>query len=116
MEDQIVSAASESLRVIHALGMLHCEAETRSLFWTEEGGNVLVIDFERAEILRPGRAPLESKWPKEKRKRGSESTDEETKLAVGQGWIDSRFKRELEEMIYGQTAANTWFDLLLSSR
>ncbi|KAK2813999.1 hypothetical protein FQN50_000403 [Emmonsiellopsis sp. PD_5] len=87
-KDRIVSAASESLRAIHALGVLHRDAETRNLFWSEEGGKVLVIDFERAEILRPGRVLVESKSPNPKRKRGSESTGEETKLAARQKLID----------------------------
>ncbi|PGH36096.1 hypothetical protein GX50_01108 [[Emmonsia] crescens] len=98
-KDQIVSAASESMRAIHALGVLHHDAETRNLFWSEESENVLVIDFERSEILHPERAPLENTSPNQKRKRGSESMGEETKVDVRQKWIDTKFERELKGMV-----------------
>ncbi|KAL2364504.1 hypothetical protein RJZ56_002549 [Blastomyces dermatitidis] len=98
-EDQIVSAASKSLQAIHALGVLHHDAETRNLFWSEEGENVLVIDFERAEILRPKRALLGNTPPNRKRKRGGESMVKETKVDVRRKWIDTKFERELKGMV-----------------
>ncbi|KKZ60785.1 hypothetical protein EMCG_04526 [[Emmonsia] crescens] len=99
VKDEIVSAASESLRAIHALGVLHHDAEIRNLFWSEEGENVLVIDFERSEILHPERAPLENTSPNQKRKRGSESMGEETKVDVRQKRNDSKLQSELKEMV-----------------
>ncbi|EEH33605.2 hypothetical protein PAAG_04655 [Paracoccidioides lutzii Pb01] len=98
-EAQIVSAASEALQAIHALGVLHHDAETRNMFWSVEGENVLVIDFERADILRPERAPLGNTSPNQKRKRGSESMGGETKLDVRQKQIDAKFGRELKAMV-----------------
>ncbi|EDN05911.1 predicted protein [Histoplasma mississippiense (nom. inval.)] len=98
-ETQIVSAVSEALQAVHALGVLHCDAEERNMFWSEEGENVLVIDFERAKILRRERAPLENTSPNQKRKRGSKSMGGETELAVRQKRIDAKFERELQETV-----------------
>ncbi|KAG5291100.1 hypothetical protein I7I50_01053 [Histoplasma capsulatum G186AR] len=98
-ETQIVSAVSEALQAVHALGVLHRDAEERNMFWSEEGENVLVIDFERAKILRRERAPLGNTSPNQKRKRVSKSMDGETKLAVRQKRIDAKFERELQETV-----------------
>ncbi|PGH08937.1 hypothetical protein GX51_00994 [Blastomyces parvus] len=98
-EAQIVSAASEALQAIHALGVLHRDAETRNMFWSAEDENVLVIDFERAEILLPERAPLGNTSPNQKRKREIESTGGETKLDARQKQIDAKFERELKTMV-----------------
>ncbi|OJD21857.1 hypothetical protein ACJ73_06805 [Blastomyces percursus] len=68
------------------------------MFWSVEGENVLVIDFERAEILRPERAPLGTTSPNQKRKRWVESMGGETKLDVGHKQIDAKFERELKAM------------------
>ncbi|DAA75688.1 TPA_exp: Uncharacterized protein A8136_1410 [Trichophyton benhamiae CBS 112371] len=97
-KDKIISAASESLRAIHALGVLHHDVEPRNLFWSEEGENVLVIDFERAEILRSERAPLGRMSLNRKRKSGNESREEETKVVARESWIDNRLEEELKGM------------------
>ncbi|KGY15887.1 hypothetical protein PABG_11133 [Paracoccidioides brasiliensis Pb03] len=105
---QIVSAASEALQAIHALGVLHHDAETRNMFWSVEGQNVLVIDFERAEILRPERAPLGNTSPNQKRKRGVESMGGETKLDVRHKQLDAKFERELKAMVW---SLNTYLNV-----
>ncbi|OJD13562.1 hypothetical protein AJ78_05999 [Emergomyces pasteurianus Ep9510] len=97
---QIVSAASEALQAIHALGVLHHDAEERNMFWSVEGENVLVIDFERAEIVRPERAPLENTSLNQKRKRRVESMSAETKLDVRHKQIEAKFERELKAMAW----------------
>ncbi|OAT11885.1 hypothetical protein BDBG_07303 [Blastomyces gilchristii SLH14081] len=96
---QIVSAASEALQAIHALGVLHHDAETRNMFWSVEGQSVLVIDFERAEILRPEREPLGNTSPNQKRKRRVENMGGETKLDVRHKQLDAKFERELKAMV-----------------
>ncbi|KAL1954008.1 hypothetical protein VTO42DRAFT_1829 [Malbranchea cinnamomea] len=78
-KEQVISAASKSLRAIHALGVLHRDVDLRNMFWTGQSENVLVIDVKRAEILRPGRAPLRDTSPNQKRKRRNENPGEETK-------------------------------------
>ncbi|GBF62044.1 hypothetical protein TMEN_4568 [Trichophyton mentagrophytes] len=97
-KNKIISAASESLRAIHALGVLHRDAEPRNLLWSEEGENVLVIDFERAEVLRSERAPLGSMSLNRKRKKGSGNMEEETKVVTKERWIDHRLEEELRGM------------------
>ncbi|OAX79211.1 hypothetical protein ACJ72_06468 [Emergomyces africanus] len=98
-EAQIVSAASESLNAIHALGVLHHDAETRNLFWSEEGKNVLVIDFERSEILHSVRVKLGQTSPNQKRKRAGKGMSDEKQVDVRQKQTDTKFKRELNAMV-----------------
>ena len=42
-----------SARAIHDLGVLHKDLMPRNMLWNEETGQVMVIDFERAEVVKP---------------------------------------------------------------
>ncbi|PVH95403.1 hypothetical protein DM02DRAFT_537408, partial [Periconia macrospinosa] len=40
---------------IHKLSVLHRDLEPRNILWNEERHQVMIIDFERAEIVQPRR-------------------------------------------------------------
>ncbi|KAF2174667.1 hypothetical protein K469DRAFT_456143, partial [Zopfia rhizophila CBS 207.26] len=42
-----------SVRAIHNLGVWHKDLRPRNMLWNEETGQVMVIDFERAEVVEP---------------------------------------------------------------
>ena len=77
--EEIVSQASTSLQAIHDRGVYHGDVAMRNMFWGEESGTVLVIDFERAEIL-PVRPPLEITSPNAKHKLKRKRGDEDAKV------------------------------------
>ncbi|KAF2179925.1 hypothetical protein K469DRAFT_730386 [Zopfia rhizophila CBS 207.26] len=54
---------------IHDLGVLHKDLMPRNMLWNEETGQVMVIDFERAEVVKP-RTVLGVISANRKRKRG----------------------------------------------
>ncbi|KAH8755333.1 hypothetical protein F5883DRAFT_570921 [Diaporthe sp. PMI_573] len=66
----ITKQVDYSARAIHNLGVLHKDLEPRNILWNEETGRVMVIDFERAEVVKP-RTVLGVISPNRKRKRGS---------------------------------------------
>ncbi|KAF2785855.1 hypothetical protein K505DRAFT_261180, partial [Melanomma pulvis-pyrius CBS 109.77] len=59
-----------SAQAIHKLGVLHKDLMPRNILWNGETGNVMVIDFERAEVVN-ARAVLGVIAPNGKRTRGS---------------------------------------------
>ncbi|KAF1364326.1 hypothetical protein EJ07DRAFT_100012 [Lizonia empirigonia] len=66
----IAKQVNYSAQSIHKLGVLHKDLEPRNILWNEETGRVMVIDFERAEVVKP-RTVLGVISPNQKRKRGS---------------------------------------------
>ena len=54
--EEVADAVTSAFRAIHRLGVLHLDAKPRNMLY--DGGNLMVIDFERAEIR--GRQPLGS--------------------------------------------------------
>ena len=59
-----------SARAIHDLGALHKDFMPHNMLWNEETGQVMVIDFKRAEVVKP-RTVLGAISANRKRKRGS---------------------------------------------
>ncbi len=43
--------ATESIRMMHTLGVLHQDAMPRNMLWNEEVGHVMIIDFDRAKTV-----------------------------------------------------------------
>jgi hypothetical protein len=62
-----------SAQAIHDLQVLHKDLEPRNILWNEETKGVMVIDFERAEVLKP-RTVLGVISSNRKRKRPSEAS------------------------------------------
>ncbi|KAF2182685.1 hypothetical protein K469DRAFT_636613 [Zopfia rhizophila CBS 207.26] len=62
-----------SARAIHDLGVLHKDLMPRNILWNEETCQVIVIDFERAEVVKP-RTVLGVISANRKRKRGSDAS------------------------------------------
>lgn len=68
----ITKQVDYSARAIHNLGVLHKDLEPRNILWNEETGGVMVIDFERAEVVKP-RTVLSVISSNRKRKRAAAS-------------------------------------------
>ncbi|KAF2254140.1 hypothetical protein BU26DRAFT_379243, partial [Trematosphaeria pertusa] len=56
-----------SARAIHNLGVLHKDLEPRNILWSEETGRVMVIDFERAEVVRQLKHHMLDEYAKRRR-------------------------------------------------
>ncbi|KAI0528405.1 hypothetical protein GGR58DRAFT_509396 [Xylaria digitata] len=62
-----------SARAVHEHGVLHRDLMPRNMLWNEETGQVMVIDFERAELVKR-RTVLGAISANRKRKRRSDAT------------------------------------------
>jgi tRNA A-37 threonylcarbamoyl transferase component Bud32 len=82
----ITKPVNYSARAIHNLGVLHKDLEPRNILWNEEFGRAMVIDFERAEIVKT-RTILGVISPNRKRKRGSAAS-------MAKEGVDNVFVRE----------------------
>lgn len=51
----IVEQLDKSTKAIHNLGVLHTDLELRNMLWDEDRRQLMVIDFERAQVHRPRR-------------------------------------------------------------
>ncbi|KAF2174662.1 hypothetical protein K469DRAFT_681013 [Zopfia rhizophila CBS 207.26] len=69
----ITQQVDRSARAIHDLGVLHKDLMPRNILWNEEMCQVIVIDFERAEVVKP-RTVLGVISANRKRKRGSDAS------------------------------------------
>jgi hypothetical protein len=54
----VVNAVTMAFTELHKLRVLHCDAEPRNILYDASSGNLMVVDFERAEFH--GRQPLGS--------------------------------------------------------
>ncbi|KAI9809912.1 MAG: hypothetical protein M1825_000345 [Sarcosagium campestre] len=87
---QLVQQARNAMQAIHELGVLHRDAEPRNLLWDATAGQVMVVDFERAETVQT-RPVLAELSPNRKRKYEEEGHD-----VMGKGVFV--FINELDEM------------------
>ncbi|KAI0972048.1 hypothetical protein F4678DRAFT_472082 [Xylaria arbuscula] len=62
----LIDAISEAFQAIHQLKILHRDAEPRNVLYDAHSDNVMIVDFERAELV--GREPLGVISPNRKRK------------------------------------------------
>ncbi|KAF1992918.1 hypothetical protein P154DRAFT_528154 [Amniculicola lignicola CBS 123094] len=70
----ITKEVHNSAKAIHSLGILHKDLEPRNILWNEETGRVMVIDFERAEVVEQ-RTVLGIISANRKRKRGPNASE-----------------------------------------
>ncbi|KAI0423988.1 hypothetical protein F5Y09DRAFT_336142 [Xylaria sp. FL1042] len=65
-KDTLINMITKAFRAIHKLKVLHRDAEPRNVLYDAQSGNVMVVDFERAELV--SREPLGVISPNRKRK------------------------------------------------
>ncbi|KAG9228961.1 hypothetical protein BJ875DRAFT_489361 [Amylocarpus encephaloides] len=88
-EVHMLDEVSKTLTTLHKLQVLHTDAEPRNWLWDERCGNIMLVDFERAEIR--ARLPLSVISPNRKRNRqgeikrvlGNDDFDREIRSARG---------------------------------
>ena len=66
----VARQVERSIQAIHELGVLHRDLMPPNILWSTEAGQAMVIDFERAEVLKP-RIVLGVLSPNRKRKRAT---------------------------------------------
>ncbi|CDM36994.1 hypothetical protein DTO006G1_1951 [Penicillium roqueforti] len=71
--DWLIKEAEVSLHAIHALGVLHNDPIAGNMVWNKDSGRVMFIDFERAQLQKIPRPPLESLSPNQKRKQATDA-------------------------------------------
>jgi len=59
-----------SIEDIHQAGVLHTDTRAANMLWNQETGRVMLIDFERSEMIEGCRQVLSESSPNRKRKRG----------------------------------------------
>ena len=71
-----------AVNAIHGAGVLHQDIRMPNLLWNEETKRVMVIDFERAEIVKAVRRALSPMSPNRKRKRtlGAKEVDDKDNM------------------------------------
>jgi hypothetical protein len=88
---RVVDAVTTAFTELHRLRVLHCDAKPRNILYDASSGNLMIIDFERAEFCGGGRQPLgliNSNTQNRKRKR---------KTSQKKGNIS--FTRELQSVV-----------------
>ncbi|KAK4138392.1 hypothetical protein BT67DRAFT_437713 [Trichocladium antarcticum] len=84
----VVAAVTASFKAVHALRVLHRDAEPRNILYDANSGKLMVVDFERATFH--GRPPLGS--------RNSNGRDRKRKRGMSHKQKDD-FARELESVV-----------------
>lgn len=93
--------AVRSLRAIHQQGVVHKDVREANMLFSPEANGVMIIDFERALLLKPPRSPLAPLVPnKRRRKQETVAANKATK-----DWrIGSRSSRgNLEDLLMVKT-------------
>jgi len=72
----LVKQVERSIQAVYRLGVLHRDAMPRNMLWNTEVGEAMMIDFERAEILKP-RDVLGVISPNRKRKRAAQGLNKQ---------------------------------------
>ncbi|RFU31113.1 hypothetical protein B7463_g5223, partial [Scytalidium lignicola] len=89
---------TRSIEDIHRAGVLHKDARSANMLWNQETGRVMLIDFERSEILTGFRQALAKSSPNRKRKRFLSEEQILSKMATNPTEItqvNSRFMNEI---------------------
>ncbi|WKT54427.1 hypothetical protein QSH57_005011 [Fusarium oxysporum f. sp. vasinfectum] len=102
LEDEAI----RSLRAMHREGVIHKDVRLANMLFNPETNRVMVIDFERALLLKPPRRPLAQLVPN-KRARKSETMD--AKKVTGDSSKRSRASQSFSEDIWlAKTAFLEW--------
>jgi hypothetical protein len=88
--------AMESLMSIHQEGVVHEDVRSANMLFNPETNGVMIIDFERASLVKRPRHPLASSIPR-KRRWAAEMTDgrKAPDRSCGQTGHNRRFKQEI---------------------
>ncbi|KAH9225551.1 hypothetical protein K456DRAFT_1766872 [Colletotrichum gloeosporioides 23] len=89
--------AMRSLRAIHYQGVVHRDMREENMLFNEEVGGVMIIDFERAQLLTPPRRPLTQLVPN--KRRWTPELEKGSKLSVkstGRDGSDGVFSGDIE--------------------
>ncbi|KAJ5145699.1 uncharacterized protein N7515_000263 [Penicillium bovifimosum] len=103
-EASMSAKTKESLSAVHRLGVLHRDAELRNFLYNSETDNVIILDFERAEILKQ-RPALGLISPNRKRKHASN-------LRKSKEVLETAFIQEMNSALWGVRCPNSRFRVL----
>lgn len=92
--EQMIQQVKRSFQAIHHLGVLHRDVAQRNMLWDAKQNQLMIIDFERAEI-QESRSVLGTISPNRKRKRATTTTTTRTKRAATQ-------QKQLNDVFLGE--------------
>ncbi|OAA65778.1 Protein kinase-like domain protein [Niveomyces insectorum RCEF 264] len=95
---QLRTQAKRSLLAIHKAGVVHRDVRALNMLVNAEINGVMVIDFERARILKPPRRPLAQVAPNKRRPTQEEAHAYAGKLVARSSRDDRALKEDLGEM------------------
>ncbi|KAK2051460.1 hypothetical protein LY76DRAFT_599321 [Colletotrichum caudatum] len=88
-DGHLEETAMRSLRAIHYQGVVHKDVREENMLFNEEVNGIMMIDFERAQLLEPPRRPLGPLVPNKRRRtsqmKGSKLTQRRTSRGEDQG-------------------------------
>ncbi|KAL1992408.1 hypothetical protein VTN49DRAFT_4440 [Thermomyces lanuginosus] len=83
-EESVHSEVMQSVEKVEELGVIHNDWSVANLLWCEETGQVMVIDFDQAELVKPKRQPLKeispNKLPRSKKHSAKHSAKSEKQV------------------------------------
>ncbi|KAH7140423.1 hypothetical protein B0J13DRAFT_504647 [Dactylonectria estremocensis] len=98
LEDKAV----RSLRAMHQEGVVHKDVRVANMLFNSETNGIMIIDFERASLLRPPRRPLAQLVPN---KRAWKQETMDVKTATGDSCNRGRLSRGFpEDILMAKTA------------
>ncbi|ENH66347.1 Reticulocyte-binding protein 2 like protein a [Fusarium oxysporum f. sp. cubense race 1] len=106
MDRSLEDEAIRSLRAMHREGVVHKDVRLANMLFNPETNRVMVIDFERALLLKPARRPLAQLVPN---KRAWKSETMDAKKVTGDSSKRSRASQSFSEDIWlAKTAFLEW--------
>jgi len=86
----IVDGVMAALKELHKLRVLHCDAEPRNMLYDASSGDLMLVDFERAEFRGHHRQTLGSISP---------NGQQDRKRKRGMPWKQDDFAREMQSAV-----------------
>ncbi|CVL09139.1 uncharacterized protein FMAN_15421 [Fusarium mangiferae] len=106
MDRSLEDEAIRSLKAMHREGVLHKDVRLANMLFNSETSGVVVIDFERALLLKPPRRPL-AQLVSNKRARKSETMDA-TKVTNDSSKRSRPYQHFSEDILLAKTAFSEW--------
>ncbi|KAI9762281.1 MAG: hypothetical protein M1840_001425 [Geoglossum simile] len=91
----LAEEVARSIKAIHRAGVLHRDVRTPNLCWNSEVGQVMVIDFERSEILQVDRSLVRSPTGRKRRQSVARTLQHEGPIKGPVVGSDMRFVHEV---------------------
>ncbi|KID85817.1 Protein kinase-like domain protein, partial [Metarhizium majus ARSEF 297] len=113
-EASLTEMAIQSMKAIHQEGVVHMDARRENMLLNPETGGVMIIDFERSQLLSPPRRQLAALEPNKRRR--IQDTRGKIKAVSRPGGVKSQPEPGFLHDIAGVRGAFMWLDITVSGR